>query len=380
MTTKEERPTQIEIKTAIPTKAKSFRPDELRYATLFRNRKRRWVLVGIGLAVLLAALVICSSVGAVPVPLSATFNIVWNHLLGWLARVPVNYTEGQESIIWQIRVPRVVLAGLVGAGLATGGATYQGLFRNPLADPYLIGVANGASAGAVIALVATLPATFYSWGIVQWAAFGGALLTVVVVYNLARVAGAVPTTTLLLAGIAVGSLAASVTSLLIYLNSKRLTEIYGWLLGGLNAGNWEQVWSVLPFVLVGAGVLYFFGRQLNVLQMGEEPAQQLGLNVERLKIVMVVAATLMTAAAVSVSGIIGFVGLVVPHLVRLMVGHDYRTLLPLSTLYGAIFMIGADVLARTLIAPAEIPVGIITAFVGAPFFIFLLRRNKRLVL
>ena len=133
-------------------------------------------------------------------------------------------------------------------GSGDGGATYQGLFRNPLADPYLIGVANGASAGAVIALVATLPAAFYSWGIVQWAAFGGALLTVLIVYNLARVAGAVPTTTLLLAGIAVGSLAASVTSLLIYLNSKRLTEIYGWLLGGLNAGNWEQVWSVLPYV------------------------------------------------------------------------------------------------------------------------------------
>ena len=149
---------------------------------------------------LLAALVICSSVGAVPVPLSATFNIVWNHLLGWLARMPVNYTEGQESIIWQIRVPRVVLAGLVGAGLATGGATYQGLFRNPLADPYLIGVAQwGFGGGGDCNLVATLPAAFYySWGIVQWSAFGGALLTVVIVYNLARVAGAVPTTTLLI--------------------------------------------------------------------------------------------------------------------------------------------------------------------------------------
>jgi iron complex transport system permease protein len=334
----------------------------------------------VGLLLLLSVLVLCASMGAVAVPLPTSFTIVWNHLFGWLKSLPVNYTPGQESVIWNIRLPRVLVAGLVGAGLATGGATYQGLFRNSLADPYLIGVAQGASTGAVLALVAGLPAVLYSLGVVQWAAFGGAVLTVGLVYMLARMNRIVPTTTLLLAGVAVGSLAASVTSLLIYLNGQRLAQIYGWLLGGFNASNWDQVWSILPYIGLGSGLLYFFGRQLNVLQMGEEPAIQLGLQVERLKVVMVLAATLITAAAVSVSGIIGFVGLVVPHIVRLLIGHDYRTLLPLSTLYGAIFMICADACSRTLLAPVELPVGILTAFCGAPFFIFLLRRNKRMVL
>jgi iron complex transport system permease protein len=346
---------------------------------LFRSRKRRVTLVSTGLLVLGGILLVCSTFGAVAIPLGDTLSIIWNHTFGqFLSRVPENYTTGQESIIWNVRVPRVLLAALVGGSLATAGATYQGLFRNPLAEPYLVGVAQGAAAGAVLALVLPLPLFFYNLGAVQWFAFIAAAVTVVVVYGLARVAGRVPTTTLLLAGIAVGSLATALTSLLIYLNSDKLITVYSWLLGGFNLSSWDRLWLSMPYMLAGIGVVYFCGRLLNVLQLGEEQATHLGLNVEMLKPVLVASATLMTAAAVSVSGIIGFVGLVAPHVVRLLIGHDYRLLLPLSTIFGAIFMVLADTVARSLLS-GEIPVGIITAFCGAPFFIYLLRRRKRMV-
>jgi iron complex transport system permease protein len=272
----------------------------------------------------------------------------------------------------------VLLAAVVGGSLATAGATYQGLFRNPLADPYLVGVAQGAAVGAILALVLPLGKFLYGIGAVQWFAFITAGFTVAIVYGLARVGGRLPTTTLLLAGIAIGTLASAITSLLMYLNGDKLIVVYSWLQGGFNLSSWEKLFTVLPFSVLSGGIIYVFGRRLNVLQMGEEHAGQLGLNVERLKLVLVASATLMTAAAVSVSGIIGFVGLVAPHLVRLLFGHDYRLLLPLSTIFGAAFMVFADTVARN-ISSTEVPVGIITAFFGAPFFIFLLRRKKRMV-
>jgi iron complex transport system permease protein len=314
----------------------------------------------------------------VSVPLDTTFKIIWNHTLGLLYALPADYTSGSDTIIWQIRLPRLVLTACVGAGLAGSGAIYQGLFRNPLADPYLVGVAQGAAVGAVTAIVLPLPAFIYSFGVIQWGAFLGAIAAVALVYNLARVGGEIRTTTLLLAGVAIGSLGAAITTLLTYLHNDKLTTIYGWLLGGFNTtGGWDNVNAILPYIIAGVIIAALSGRSLNVLQMGEEQATQLGLNVKLLKPMMVIAATLLAAAAVSVSGLIGFVGLVVPHLVRMTTGQDYRRLLPLSIIWGGIFMVLSDSLARTLIAPAELPVSIITAFCGGPFFIYILRRKKK---
>lgn len=361
----------VERKAAFPTR--SVQP-----SAFFYTRKRRLGLIALSAVGLIATLIICVSFGSVALPLDATFRIIWNHTLGLLWPVQATYNTGSDTIIWQIRLPRLALAACVGAGLAGAGAIYQGLFRNPLADPYLVGVAQGAAVGAVTVIVVPLPAFLYTSGAVQWGAFIGAVLSVAIVYNLARVSGEVRNTTLLLAGVAIGSLGAAITTLLTYLHNDKLSTIYGWILGGFNAsGSWDNVMMILPYLVIGIGLMVIFGRRLNVLQMGEEQATQLGLNVPVVKLVMVIAATLIAAAAVSVSGIIGFVGLVVPHLVRMICGQDYRLLLPLSLLWGAVFMVLTDSVARTVISPAELPVSIITAFIGGPFFIYILRRKKR---
>lgn len=282
-----------------------------------------------------------------------------------------------EAIVFTIRLPRVALAGVVGAALALSGATYQGLFRNPLADPYLIGVAAGAALGATVSIVLRLPLRLYLLGATQWCAFAGALLAVAIVYGLARVGATTALATLLLAGVAVSALASAATSFLMYWHGDKLLAVYGWLMGGFTAGSWRQVGQVAPYLAVGALVLIPSARLLNALQLGEEGASALGIDVERLKLILIVVATLLTAAAVSVSGLVGFVGLIVPHLARLLWGPDYRRLLPCATLLGAIFLIVADGLARSLLAPGEVPVGVLTALCGAPFFLYLLRRAQR---
>jgi iron complex transport system permease protein len=282
-------------------------------------------------------------------------------------------------IILDIRLPRVVLAGLVGAALAAAGATYQGLFRNPLADPYLIGVAQGAALGAVIGFM--LPPTWHSlgFGIIPLLAFTGALLSTTVVYLLARVGKTLPVTTLILAGVALGALLASIVSYLIISSGEKIHGIMFWLMGSFSLSQWSEAVIVSPYVVVGLVVLLLYARSLNLMQLDEEQAQQLGINVERLKIVLLGAATLITAAAVSFVGVIGFVGIIIPHAVRLIWGADHRFLLPLSILTGAIFLIIADVIARTVLAPTEIPIGVITALCGAPFFLYLLRRRRRII-
>ncbi len=359
------------VQPALPEKA-------ARPAGLSGTQQRRVAHILAGLLALAVVMLLCVSFGAVSIPLDTTFKIIWNHLLGSFWPMPVDYPPGSDTIIWQIRLPRLVLAACVGSGLAGSGAIYQGLFRNPLADPYLVGVAQGAAVGAVAAIVLPLPAFIYEAGAIQWGAFAGAILTVTLVYNLARVGGEVRTATLLLAGVAIGSLCAAVTTMLTYLHNDKLTTIYGWLLGGFNtSGGWENVGRILPYLALSAGLALLFGRALNVLQMGEDQAIHLGINVRLVKLAVVAAATLMAAAAVSVSGIIGFVGLVVPHAVRLLTGHDYRLLVPLSLVYGALFMVLTDSVARSAVAPAEIPVSIITALLGGPFFIYILRRKKK---
>lgn len=341
--------------------------------------RRRWGVLAAAAAGLAVVALLAASQGSVAISPQTLISML-------LARLPLpggplnltaSWPPSYEAVLFQIRMPRVVLAALVGACLAAAGATYQGLFRNPLADPYLIGVAAGAGLGAVLAMVLPLAPLLYSLGAVQFMAFGGGLLTVALVYGLARVGGSVPVSTLLLAGVALGALASAITSFLMYVHGDRLLAIYSWLIGGFALSDWGKVLAILPYAAGGLVFLSLYARPLNVMQLDEEQAAQLGLPVERLKIVLVAAATLVAAAAVSVSGLIGFVGLIVPHAVRLLWGPDYRFLLPMSILTGAAFLVLADALARTLLGPTEIPVGVVTAFCGAPFFLYLLRQKKR---
>jgi iron complex transport system permease protein len=281
-----------------------------------------------------------------------------------------------NSIVWKIRLPRTVLVALTGAALGVSGASYQGLFRNPLADPFLIGVASGAGLGAVIAMSFQWPYSFWGLIAIPLAAFATALLTVFTVYFIARIGHTLPTTNLILAGVAISSFATSLTSFLMLRSSDEVRRALGWLLGGSIQNGWSSIFAILPFLVIGMGFLLVNGHALNLLQFGDDQAQQLGLNITLTRTVILVAASLATAAAVSFSGIIGFVGLVVPHLMRMWVGADYRKLLPLSLISGASALLMADVIARIVLAPQEIPTGIVTALAGAPFFLWILRRSK----
>lgn len=294
---------------------------------------------------------------------------LWQAILG-------NGSETAASILWKIRLPRTILIALTGAALGGSGAAYQGLFRNPLADPFLIGIASGAGLGAVIAMSVNWPYTFWGLMAIPMSAFLAALLTVFIVYTLARVGQTVPTTNLILAGVAFSSFATSLTSFLMLRSTSEVRRALGWLLGGATQNNWAAILAMLPYLLIGLGILVFSGHALNLLQFGDDQAQQLGLNVSRTKRILLTASSLATAAAVAFSGIIGFIGLIVPHLIRLWFGPDYKRLLPLSILGGATALLISDIIARVLIAPQEIPVGIVTALAGAPFFLWVLRRSK----
>lgn len=338
--------------------------------------RRRRVIPG---ALVLASLVLAAgllavSFGPVRIPIPTVWAIILNRLVPGL--VEPDWPPTLATIVLDVRLPRVILAGLVGAALAAAGATYQGLFRNPLADPYILGVASGAALGASLAIVA-LPAVPGPVNPVPVLAFTGAVLAVGAVYLLGRVDHRLPTTTLILAGVAVGSFLSALNTYVMILGGNRIVQVIAWLLGGFTGATWFQVTLMLPYLLVGMLVLVAFGYRLNVLQLEDEEARQLGVDVDRLRLFLAVSGALITAAAVAVSGIIGFVGLVVPHLVRLVFGPNYRTLLPLTALAGGGFMVLADLAARTLLSPVEVPVGVVTAFVGGPFFLFLLQRRKR---
>jgi len=279
-------------------------------------------------------------------------------------------------IIWQIRLPRTVLVALTGAALSGSGAAYQGLFRNPLADPFLIGVASGAGLGAVIAMSIQWPYSFWGLMAIPMSAFIAALLTVFIVYFLARVGQTIPTTNLILAGVAFSSFATSLTSFLMLRSTSEVRRALGWLLGGASQAGWTAILAILPYIIIGLGILLINGHRFNLLQFGDDQAQQLGLNVTRTKTILLIAASLATAAAVAFSGIIGFIGLIVPHVIRIWFGGDYRRLIPLSIIGGASALLVSDVVARIVLAPQEIPVGIITSLVGAPFFLWVLRTAK----
>jgi iron complex transport system permease protein len=297
-----------------------------------------------------------------------------------LADVSSGFSEQEAAILWQLRMPRVILGGLVGAMLAISGAAYQGVFRNPLADPYLLGVAAGAGLGATLA-VAYLPlGTGWPINPLPMAAFAGALIGVAATYLLGRSgARARSTATLILAGVAVASFMTAAQTFVQQRNAETIRQVYAWILGALGTAGWREVVLILPYVIVSGATLWLHRRLLDVMSVGDEEASGLGVRASRVRLFVVVAATLGTAAAVAVSGLIGFVGIIVPHTVRMLLGSSYRVVLPLSVVFGAAFLILTDLLARTVISPAEVPIGVITAFFGAPFFLVVLRSSRRLV-
>lgn len=317
---------------------------------------------------LLLAVVLSVTVGSVVIPPGD----LWRVLTGQ----PAQIVTQAAVIILTLRLPRTVLVALTGAALGGSGAAYQGVFRNPLADPYLIGVASGAGLGAVLAMSLRWPYSPLGLLAVPAAAFLGALLTVFLVYVLARVGRVVPTTNLILAGVAVSAFASALTSFLMLRSTGELHRAVAWLLGGSAVAGWRPALTVLPYLAVGLGVLFLSGHALNLLQFGDEQAAQMGLPVTRAKTVILLAASLTTAAAVAFSGIIGFIGLILPHLMRLWFGPDYRRLLPLAAIGGAGALLAADVLARLILRPQELPLGVVTAVAGAPFFLWVLRRAK----
>jgi iron complex transport system permease protein len=311
----------------------------------------------------------------VTIPIPALVSLVAARLFG--TPLTIDNAQTFSTIFFQLRLPHTALIALTGASLAGSGAAYQGLFRNPLADPYLIGVASGAGLGAVLAMAVHWPYTTIGMLAVPAAAFGMALVSVFLVYLAARVGSTVPTTNLILAGVALGSFTTALTSYLMLHANNQLRQAVVWLLGGAALSGWQPVIGILPYALFGLGAMILLGHAINVLQFGDEQAQQLGLRVEQVRLLVIVAASLTTAAAVAFSGVIGFVGLVAPHIVRLLWGNDYRRLIPLSIIGGAVMLLLADVVARRVMAPEELPVGVITALVGGPFFLWILRRAKQ---
>ena len=321
---------------------------------------------------------VASAYGDVSISLSSILKMVLNKLA--VFDFPATWRGVDETIIFQIRLPRVVGGVLVGAALATAGALFQGLLRNPMADPYIIGTSAGAALGATIAMMLPINLVFLGFGLVSGAAFGGALATVILVYNLARVGGKTPIISMLLAGFVVSSLLAAVMMFLMSIGNRlnlNLHSVYAFLMGNVSVTSWGQLAVVAPLVIGGIIGARFFAFHLNAFSLGEEGAAYLGIDVEKDKIRILALGSLLTATAVSISGLVGFVGLVVPHAVRLSLGPDHRLLLPASALAGAGFLIVADLVARVVLAPVEIPVGVVTAIIGAPFFIYLLRRTRR---
>lgn len=315
-------------------------------------------------AALIVAVWLGVSIGSVSIPIST----LWN----------AGADATATNILWKIRMPRVVLAGLVGASLAISGAAFQGLLKNPLADPYTLGVSSGASVGAVMTLFFGISIPFLGTYTLPIFSMVGAALTMFLVLGFARLVDrAMRMETIILTGIIFGSFLGSVLSLMIALTGEELRQIIGWLLGSVSMRGWNYITMILPFVVVGSFMLWLNRRELNAMLFGEERAHHLGVNVKRRKFAILIGGSILTGSAVAVSGTIGFVGLVVPHMTRLLWGSDHRHLLTLSFMNGATLLIICDLIARTIIAPTELPVGVITAFIGAPVFAFIFYKQRR---
>jgi iron complex transport system permease protein len=328
-----------------------------------------WLPITAGVVSVLFVAFVGATVGAAGLDPGSVVKALFDALPG--VSVDSGLSAVEAGILFEIRLPRIVLGAIVGAVLAVAGSAYQGVFRNALADPYLLGVASGAGLGATIALAVSGDS-----GLIAPLAFIGGMGAVGVTYALGRSVGGRSPTTLVLAGVAVAAFATAVQTYLLQRNADTLREVYSWILGRLSTVGWGEVVELLPYAVVATVVLLGARRLLDVLSLGDDEAGALGVNVGRVRAVVVLAATLATAAAVSVSGLIGFVGIIVPHTVRLLFGWSYRVIVPMSILFGAAFLMLADIIARTVVSPAELPIGVVTAFFGAPFFLLVLRTMR----
>lgn len=338
-------------------------------ATVRKVPKIAWVTSAVAVVI---ALLLGLGVGAVAIPPLDALREVLSHLTN--GQIKSSLTETESTIIWDLRFPRVLLALVVGAMLSSAGCAYQGAFRNPLADPYLLGVSAGAGLGATIVIFTREDTSRWE---LPLAAFVGALGAVMLTYLLGRsaIVGR-SSTSLVLAGVAVASMLTAIQTLLQQRNTDKIREVYSWVLGRLSTAGWGDVQLVTPYILICIFVLFLYRRVLDIFSVGDEEAHTMGLAVGRARAAIIVAASLGTAAAVSVTGLIGFVGIIVPHTVRLVVGQSYRALMPIATIFGGVFLVLADVVARTVLAPQEISIGVITALIGAPFFLFILGSSK----
>ncbi|MGF7046755.1 iron complex transport system permease protein [Paenibacillus sp. DS2015] len=333
--------------------------------------------VGVGIILLVLTLLICLGIGSVKLPVKDIVMILI-HRLPWIGdAVTPTWSVSFEQIVIKVRLPRIILGMLVGAALAVAGSGFQGVLRNPLADPYTLGVSSGSAVGASILIFYGLQYSLFGVWTLPLVAFVAGVITLWGVLALAREGGKIPTNSLILSGVVMQSFLGAIVAFLSAMSSKTINEILFWTMGSLSLRGWSYSVILFPYLLLGLIFIWSRARSLNLLSLGERQATHLGLHVEGLKISILLVSTLLTAAAVSVSGIIGFVGLVIPHMIRLIVGPDYRLIVPLSAIGGGIFMVLADTVARSLLAPTEIPLGVVTAFVGAPFFAYLLYRNKK---
>ena len=314
-------------------------------------------------------------IGAASINIGDTFKILISKIFG--INIDLSGTEVfAQTIIWKIRFPRILVGLLVGGTLSAAGAVYQGLLKNPMADPYVIGVSSGAAFGAAIGIASKITFNFLGLSFTSIMAFVCAVSVMLLVYNISRIGNKVPITTLLLSGIAIGSFLSAFTSLIMIFAGNDLNKIFFWTMGSLSGKGWEQLVSVFPYIALGTAVIYYYAKDLNIMLLGEDTAGNLGVNTEWVKKILLIASTVITAAAVSISGIIGFVGLIVPHIARMTVGPDNRVLIPVSFVFGAVLLIICDTIARSILAQ-EIPVGLITSIFGGPFFVYLLRSKKK---
>lgn len=347
-----------------------------------RNKSSYYSTIFIlGCIVLVLIIIGATNFGAADISYKQTASII-------ISKIPLvkrfitlkGIAETSQIIVLNLRLPRIILASLVGAGLSVVGTSFQGIFKNPMADPFVLGISSGAALGATISIVIGVQLSIIGMSIMTVNAFVGAILTTLFVYNIARVGSKIPSITLLLSGVATSFLLSSIISVLMIFNRQDIEKIVMWTMGNLSAASWSQVGILSIIIIPCTVILYFFSRDLNIMLLGEESARSLGIEVDLVKKLVLFISTLMVAVVVSFSGIIGFVGLIIPHIIRLLFGSDHKIVIPFSALGGALFLIICDTIARSIAPPTEIPVGIITSMLGVPFFLYLLYKTKKKVL